>query len=187
MGLKDICPQRWQPFILISLVLLSSIGIFQIYKPLRKTTVAVTLPIILFIFALTSLNTPLSNMDSPLYANDIIGKNVWTDSEMQLFLWVNSKYNGTVISDVQTSDRPLNFLQDNNRIYFNMTPQGQFNYNSLSKSLVVWREMSLKRPIVIASGKRFFEMCLGNPLENYLSANFNCLCDVGRACAYLDW
>ena len=125
-------------------------------------------------------------MDSPIYAKESIDKNVWTESEMTLFIKMATNYTN-ILTDVQTANRPLEtYLRLNNISYFQLSSKSDINYEFFKNNTVFWREMSLTRPITAYDGhQRYFTIYLGQELKNHLDKYYNCIFSTGSAKAYL--
>lgn len=190
MGLKIIVPQRWPAFIYVTYVVFASFGFMKLISLISSWHIRYLFAaFILFVSSFFMITNTLSNMDSPIYGQDVFGKNIWTESEMALFAGIDKIYLGTVIADLQTSGRPLGFYlrMHNNISSYRIMLNGDVDYGHImsGQNMVIWREMSLYRPVTVDTRPRRFEIYLGNVFKSYLDDYLNCIYDTGGAKSYL--
>jgi hypothetical protein len=188
LGLKNILPQRWPPFIYLCFVLFAATGVIIILSSCTgnrfRITACIFISLIYIFFMITNSYT---NMDSPIYGKQIFGKNIWTESEMALLVKLEKTYNSDIVTDLQTGKRPLEtYLRNDNTHYFRLSHEGDIDYSYLYKKLVFWRYQSLCRPVAVDSRPRRLEINLGNEFKYFLDLNFCCISDAGLAKAYLN-
>ena len=186
-GLKNIIPGRWPPFIYVNLVLFIGFGFTKFLKFFKNKNEKI---FFIFVFLLISsffmITNYVTDMDSPIWGQTTIGKFVWEESEMTLIEKINISYNEVIITDIQTAFGPFETYQDNYNInYFRLKPNGKIDFDYLKNKLVVWRLMSLSRPVTFDTRPRRSNILLGNEFKSYLEKNFSCIYDTGGAKAYL--
>ena len=127
-----------------------------------------------------------TNNVSPLYGEEVFIKLIWTESEMKMYAHINETYDGTIIADAQTTSRPINaYLKNQRSIPYRILSDGTMDTNRLSSGLVIWREDSLNRPVVIRDDRYVTNMLLGNQFWRYLNNNYCCISDTHTARGYL--
>jgi hypothetical protein len=187
LGIRNIIPDRWPAFAFIGFAPLIGIGIFCGLSLLKtKNAVLYALAMFLFVGSFFMITVEISNNDSPLYGERTSTKVIWTESEMILFNWINNTYNGRVIADEHTQQRPFNtYLKNKNCKTCRLLPDGAIDTQFLLSGLVIWRENSLDRPIVFSGGRRFTVILLDDHFRKYLQDNHNCISDTGGTRGYL--
>ena len=186
-GMRNIMPGRWPAFIYVSFVLFVGIGLTGLLSMLKSKNQKITFVfIVLFITSFFMMTTYFSDMDSPVYGQEIFRKNVWTESEMTLFKKINDSYDGMIVADLQTGARPFRTCLQNYRIrYYRLTSKEEIDYDYMNDKLVVWRKMSLSRPVLVGTIVRHTQISLGSEFENHFDENFSCIYNTGEARAYL--
>ena len=185
MGLKNIVPYRWPAFIYVSFVLFAGIGLIGVLNVLKskKQKIAFVF-IVLLITSFFMVTTSVSDMDSPIYGKEINQKLVWTESEMALFENINNSYEEVIVADEQTASTSFeNFKRTGINLY-QLTPNGDVDWDYMNNKLVIWRKISLTRPVQVG-GYRRPEMLLGNEFKTHLDKKFSCIYDTAGAKAYL--
>jgi len=186
MGIRNIVPYRWPAFIHISFVLFVGMGLTGFLTMLKNKNQKIAFVfIVLFITSFFAITSSDIGMDSPVYGGEINRKLVWTESEMTLFEKINNSYDERIVADLQTSGRPFQsyFKRYKTRPY-HLTTEGDTDWDYMNGTLVIWREVSLTRPVQMA-GYRNPIMLLGTEFKNHLDNNFSCIFDTGEARAYL--
>lgn len=187
LGIRNIIPYRWPAFAFIGFTPLIGIGVFCCLSLLKtKNAVLCALAMFLFLGSFFMITGEISNNDSPFYGEGTSTKVIWTESEMSLFSWTNNTYNGNIIADEHTQQRPFNtYLKNSHCKTYRLLPDGTVDTQFLSSGLVIWREHSLDRPMIFSGGRRFTAMLLDDHFWNYLQDNHNCISNTGGARGYL--
>ena len=186
MGMRNVMPYRWPAFIYVSFVLFVGIGLTGFLSLLKSKKQVISFAlIVLFSTSFLMITTFASDMDSPVYGKAIIQKVVWTESEMMLFGKMNDSYGDVIVADLQTQNRPFKiYLKREKRACYASTIEGDVDWDYMNGKLVIWRKVSLTRPVQMA-GYRHPAMLLGTEFKNHLNNNFSCISDTGEARAYL--
>lgn len=186
MGMRNVMPYRWPAFIYVSFVLFVGIGLTGFLSLLKSKKQVISFAlIVLFSTSFLMITTFASDMDSPVYGKAIIQKVVWTESEMMLFGKMNDSYGGVIVTDLQTRNRPFQtYLKREKSACYASTIEGDVDWDYMNGKLVIWRKVSLTRPVQMA-GYRHPAMLLGTEFKNHLDNNFSCISDTREARAYL--
>jgi hypothetical protein len=188
MGMRNIMPYRWPAFIYVSFVLFVGIGLTGVLSMLKskKQKIAFVF-VVLFITSSFMTTNSFSNTDSPIYGKEINQKRVWTESEMTLFENTNNSYDGVIVADVVTGSRPFQtYLKRHKKTYYKVIPEGDMDMTYRADKLVIWRRISLTRPVqLLYKHCNYPNYLLGNEFKNHLDSNFCCIYDTGEARAYL--
>jgi len=120
----------------------------------------------------------VTDMDSPIYAGEKNLKNFWTESEMTLSKSINTSYDGTIVVDLHG----LTGFKKGTLRYYQLTPEGDIDWDYMSNILVIWKKKSLTRPVQVSGS---VAILLGDKFKIYLDENFSCMYDVGEVRAYL--
>lgn len=184
-GLRNIIPDRWPSFIYVIFVLFIAIGFFKIVFSIKsqKRRIA-SIFIILFATSFFMVTDGETNIDSPIYGENVIQRLVWTDSEMSLLTRVNELYDNVIVADKQTESRPFEtyLKRDPHKvIVYPVNNQGEINWDVMNRNLIIWRKTSLSRPIQCSLG----EILLGRNFEEKLYDNFSCIYNTGEAKAFV--
>ena len=187
MGLKNIVPYRWPAFIYATFVLFVGIGIFQVINSDRnKHYMAVFVLILLSTSSFFMITNSMANIDSPIYGKEFNQQMFWTESEMKLFTRINNSYGYYVITDSQTFIRPFNtYLKRDKVTSYQMTTEGDINWDFIGDKLIVWRKSSLTRSVQV-QGHRNPKILLGMDFKRDLDNNYSNIFDTGEAKAYLN-
>ena len=162
-GIRNIVPYRWPAFIYVSFVLFVGIGLTGLLSILKgKRQMIAFVIVVLFITSFFMITNFVTDMDSPVYGGDVNPKRVWTESERTISKSVRNYYDGIIT-------------------FGSLTPDGNIDWSYMNNKLVIWRKMSLTRPIKVSGCYMF----LGNEFKNHLDGNFSCIYDTGAARAYL--
>lgn len=185
-GMRNIMPSRWPAFIYVCFVLFAGIGFMVLSNVLKnKKQKIVFVFFMLFISSFFMITNFYSNVDSPVYGEETIQKMVWTESEMMLFGKMNDSYSGVIVADLQTWNRPFKiYLKREQIASYKVTIERDVDWDYLNGKLVIWREVSLTRPVQM-EGYRSPTMLLGTEFKNHLDNNFSCISDTGEARSYL--
>jgi len=188
-AINNIVPARWPVFASICFALFIGFGVFCTLN-LLKTKKSILCVIIIFFFmgSLSMVTNGLTNNDSPLYDGEVYPKLVWTESEMDMFCWVNTIYSGKIITDEHTRARPFKiFLKNSNAKAYNLLANGRIDTGFLSNNLIIWRDNYFYRPVTftVSGGRIFANMLLDEVFLKYLDTNYGCIIDVGTAKSYL--
>ncbi len=187
-GIRNIMPYRWPAFIYVSFVLFTAIGLSGISSILKNKYLRATFILsTLFASSFIMVTNSVTDVDSPIYGKEINQKLIWTESEMMLFEKINRSYDGVIVVDIQTAQDifQAHLKREQTEEYLSTT-EGNMNWDH--NKLIVWREVSLVRPIE-ANFPRFginaIEMVLRQKDKNYLDDAFSNIYDTGEARAYL--
>ncbi len=186
MGIRDIVPYRWPAFIYIALILFSGLGIIQfasIY--LNKYYKILFILVLMLTFSFFMITNFFTDIDSPVYGEQLNQKMVWTESEMKLFTNINNSYEGYIVSDRQTRIRLFQtHLKRVKSADYPTSLEGNLNWDYMNNNLVIWRKVSLTRPIQVG-GYRNPMMLVGRNFKVHLDDEFSSVYDTGLAKAYL--
>ena len=131
------------------------------------------------------ITNSFTNLDSPIYGNDLNQKMVWTESEMKLFTSISNSYTDYIVSDLQTFRRPFEtYLKRDKIAAYQTTPEGDLNWEYMGDKLLIWRKSSLDTSVQVG-GYRSPSMILGVDFKRYLDNNYSNIYDTGEAKAYL--
>ncbi|WP_162198690.1 hypothetical protein [Methanosarcina sp. 2.H.A.1B.4] len=184
-GLENIIPDRWPAFIYVIFVLFISIGFFITISFIKNPKKQISfIFIILFVASFFMITNNETNLDSPVYGEDVIQRLVWTDSEMALFTHVNESYNNVIVADGQTKGRPFGtyLYRDQHKLaVYPSNAKGEINWNLMNDKLIIWRKTSLTRPLTCSS----VDIILGHDFETTLYNNFSCVYNTGEAKAFV--
>lgn len=182
-GLRNIVPYRWPAFIYVTFVLFVGIAFFRflyLFKTFNQKIIFIL--IILFISSLFMITNFVTDMDSPIYGKETNLETVWKMSEITLFEKINNYYQGEIVVDTQTRDWPFQtYIKRKETVSYQSTAEGNINWEYMNNKLVVWRRISLTRPIQVGGSIIF----VGKEFKNHLDDNFHKIYDTGEAGAYL--
>jgi hypothetical protein len=123
-----------------------------------------------------------TNLDSPTYGNELSVKLIWTEAEMTSFSKMDHLYEGVIVTDAQTQERPFQVYLKRKKISAYQTNNHEdLNWNYMKDKLIVWRKTSLERSVQIGDSS----IVLGNEFKKHLDSNFNSIYDVGDSKFYL--
>jgi ABC-type multidrug transport system fused ATPase/permease subunit len=186
-GMENIVPDRWPAFIYVIFVLFISIGFFKTLSLIKNPKKQISaIFIILFIASFFMITNNETNLDSPIYGEDVIQRLVWTDSEMALFTHVNKSYDNVIVADKQTKVRPFEtyLCRDRHKLaIYPSNEKGEINWNLMNDKLIIWRKTSLTRPLTCSS----VDLLLGHDFEARLHDNFSCIYNTGEARAFINF
>lgn len=184
-GLRNIIPDRWPSFIYVIFVLFITVGFLKIMFSIKsRRQQIVSIFVILFITSFFMVTDGETNLDSPIYGENVIQRLVWTDSEMSLFTHVNEVYGNVIFADRQTESRPFEtyLCRDVHKVMvYPVNSQGEIEWDIMNGNMIIWRKTSLSRPILCSLG----EMVLGRNFEEKLYDNFSCVYNTGEAKAFV--
>ena len=185
LGLRNIVPYRWPAFIYVSFVLFVAIGLTGFLSILKSKKVKICfLLFVLFITSFFMITMYLVNTDSPMYGEE--QRMLWTSSEVALFKNVNMSYNGVIVTDSLAKGAIFGSLIKRGKIrVYPVTLKRDMDWNRMNDTLVIWRKISLTRPVQVAAYKSRPNMLLGAEFKNSLDKNFCCIYDTEEAKAYL--
>jgi len=185
-GIRNIIPSRWPVFAFISFALFIAVGMYCSLNLLKtKTSITCAVAIIFLTGSFFMITNPLVNNDSPLFGGTIFPKLVWTESEMIMYAHINSVYDGIIIADEHTRNRPFEaYLKNNLSKPYRITSNGMIDNKRFSEGLVIWREDSLKRPTVFASGNYVVSLLLDERFLRSLDGSHNRVCSTKTATCY---
>ena len=172
-GIRNIVPYRWPAFIYVCFVLFVGIGLTGILSLLKskKQKIAFVF-IVLFVTSFFMTTNFVTNMDSPIYGGEIVRRRIATESERALSENVRNFYNGTIMG------------------YSALTPAGDISWNYMKNKMVIWKRISLTRPVRVQiltdiGSRSWPEILLGEEYKNHLDGNCSCIYDTGGSRAYL--
>jgi hypothetical protein len=187
-GLKDIVPGRWPAFIYVSFIPFVGFGSFKLFSLFHnKRYLIILFSILLFTYSFFAITNSNSNMDSPFYGGSSYPSLIWTESEITLCKQIDQFYNGTIITDVQLGSRIFEaYLSSTNRIdYLKLDQNENIDYDYIGNKLIIWREMSLSRPMTFNTSPRWTAIFLGRDFKEYIDNNFSKIYTSGGGAAYL--
>ena len=162
-GIRNIVPYRWPAFIYVSFVLFVAVGLTGILSMLKgKNQKVAFVIVVLFFSSFLMITNFVTDMDSPIYGGELNPKRVWTESERMLLKNVDDYYDSVITFGI-------------------LTPDGNIDWSYMNNKLVIWRRMSLTRPIKVSG----YYISLGKEFKRHLDGNFSCIYDTGEARAYL--
>lgn len=142
-GMKNIVPFRWQVYIYITFIPFVGYGILQflnIFSNNAKKGICFIL-ILLLTSTFLMMTSNYANTDSPIFAKETTSKLLWTESEMALFSKVNNSYNGVIVSDLQTCNRPFRtYLKRDNAISYKLTINKEIDVDFLKGKMIIYRK-----------------------------------------------
>lgn len=186
LGIDNIVAYRWPAFIYVSSMLFVVTGLFQlanIFKNCHHKKIYLILALLtVSFFVITNSDT---NVDSPIHGKGINPIVVWTESEMKLFSSVNNSYNSLIVTDLQTMRRPFNiYLKRQESESYPLTNQFSIDWDHMFNKLIIWRKVSLVRPMQLRGPNSDANIVLGSDFKYHLDNNFNSIYDIGSAKAY---
>jgi len=183
MGIRNIVPYRWPAFIYVSLVMFVSTGLFIVLKVFKRNTYrCMFIIIVIFMSSFFMITNFATNLDSPTYGNELSVKLIWTEAEMTSFSKMDHLYEGVIVTDAQTQERPFQVYLKRKKISAYQTNNHEdLNWNYMKDKLIVWRKTSLERSVQIGDSS----IVLGNEFKKHLDSNFNSIYDVGDSKFYL--
>jgi len=185
-GLKNIMPARWPAFIYITFVLFACVGFVILMNLLNGRIQSVIVALLLFISSFSAITCFDTNMDSPIFGQELVIKNVWTESELILANKINTTYSGIIISDVHLGNQLFEtFFRNYNITYYSLNQENDINLSDMDNKLVVLRKSSMSRSISVSSTQRYRSIYFGDKIEKYLKAKFDCVFNTGEGFAYL--
>lgn len=186
-GMQNIVPGRWPAFAFISFSLFVGLGLFCSLSLLRtKRSILCAVAIIFFIGSFFMITNGTTNHDSPLIGEDAFLKLIWTESEMSMYRHLNETYDGIIIADEHTHQRPFKtFLKNKRSTAYRVLPSGEMDVNLLSTGLVIWKRDSLTRPVDVRDNRYISTQFLGDKFWKYLNNNYSCISDTYSARSYL--
>jgi hypothetical protein len=187
LGMRNVIPDRWPAFAIVSFILFVSIGILLF---LSNAKLRIRLPVVIVLLLMFTsffmITNGSTNMDSPLFVSATTQRLIWSDSQMTLFGDLVSKYDGTIITDGQTARRPFKVYFDTKNVEeFKLTSSGDFDEEYLNNKLIVWREESLTLPVSIKDEHYFTPLLLGPAFYESLNNFHNCIMNSGGSRVYL--
>ena len=184
MGIRNIVPFRWPAFIYTTFVLFSSIGIFKITSTINgKFSKATFIFILLIIFTFFMTTNSMANMDSPVYGKSLNQKIVWTESEVKACVCINNSYDDLILTDAQTGSNIFQTYLFRERVAeYVVTPEGTLDWERMANRVLVWRKISLDRPIRV---HYYPKMLLGPAFKRDIDNKYHAIYDSGHAKTYL--
>ncbi|MDW5549208.1 hypothetical protein [Methanosarcina sp.] len=190
-GMRNIIPDRWPAFILVSFAIFIAVGFYRcIYLISNKKKRIGTIVILLFSLSFMMITDSGSNLDSPIYGGNTAQRFMWTESEMNLLKTINYLHKDIIVADLQTSSRPLEtYLQRDPKYLkdYEVTKEGKINWDEMDGRLIIWRKISLDRPLTVTinNTNSRTEMLLGTNFKESMDYRYGCIYDVGEAKAYI--
>jgi hypothetical protein len=184
MGIRNIVPFRWPPFIYTTFVIFFVIGIFKITSIINgRLCKTLFISVLLITFSFFMITNSMANMDSPIYGKGLNQKMVWTESEIEMCINLNNSYDNLILTDSQTLTNIFETYLSRNRVAeYAVSPAGTLDWESMANRVIIWRKMSLDRPIRV---QHVPKMLLGPAFKYYLDDNYNAIYDSGCAKTYL--
>ena len=143
-GMRNILPYRWYAFIYVGLGTIAAVGILTIVEHLRNRGLGMAmLTITMLAVSFFGITDSQSNMDSPVYAEQLNQRMVYTDSELALALsQVVNDYDGRILTDHQYRSRVLETHLGMPNVSSDMLDD-----KAITSSLIIWRDTMATRPI----------------------------------------
>ena len=184
MGIRNIVPFRWPAFIYTTFVLFSGIGIFKITSTIKgRLFKAVFISILLIIFSFFMITNSFVDVDSPIYGKNLTHKMIWTESEVEMCRNINNSYDDLILTDAMTVDNIFQtYLSRGKVAEYAVTPAGTLNWERMGDKMLIWRKISLDRPIKVQYSPK---MLLGPFFKYNLDNKCHVIYDSGYAKAYL--
>ena len=184
MGIRNIVPFRWPAFIYTTFALFFAIGIFKITSIINGMLCkAAFISVLLIIFSFFMITNSMANMDSPIYGKSLNQKMIWTESEIEMCINLNNSYDDLILTDSQTLTNIFESYLSRNRVAeYAVTPAGTLDWERMANRMVMWRKISLNRPIRVQYVPK---MLLGPAFKYHLDNNYNAIYDSGSAKTYL--
>lgn len=187
-GIRNFIPDRWAAFAFISLTLFTGFGLLCSLSLLKtKKMIFCAVVIFFFIGSFFMITNAVTNHDSPLYGEKSSVKLIWTESEMEMYSHMLDVYDGQIIADEHTQQRPIGmYIRYTNSEPYTLL-NGGIDKELLSNGLVVWKRDSLTRPMHVRSDNSRYvaTVFLGDQFWQYLKNNYGCISDVHSARIYL--
>lgn len=163
-GMRNIMPYRWYAFIYVVLGAIAAVGVLTIVEHLRNRALSmVVLTITVFTISFLGITDNQSNMDSPVYSEQLNQRIVYTDSEMALALsQVVNDYDGRILTDHQYGSRVLRTHLGMQNVSYDMQDD-----EAITSSLIIWRDIMATRPIQLSDT----EVILGYGYEQEVSSS----------------
>jgi len=188
MGIRNVMPNRWPAFIYTTFVLFSGIGILRVVNVIGdRRYKAAFVSVLLILFSFFMITNSITDMDSPIYGKNLNQRMIWTESEIEIFTAINSSYDESIVTDLQTRENPfISYLKrDEDRVAeYPLTPSGDLDWEFMSDKMLVWRKVSLDRPVQVYAFRNP-DMLLGPSFKQYLDKNFDDIYDGGDVEVYL--
>jgi hypothetical protein len=188
-GIRNIIPDRWPVFILITFSIFISIGLVKLISNIQNNNKKIVFLFLFFVITIFLMITSgYANKDSPIYGGDTIQRFVWTESEMSLFTNINYLYDGIIVADQQTARRPFEgYLRRNYKdiMFYQLSNDGNIDYNQMDGNVIIWRKTSLYRPVTAGYQSARTNLILGNKFYNEIENKYCSIYDVGEAKAYV--
>jgi hypothetical protein len=167
-------------------VLFIGIGFIGFTNMLKSKHLKIAFVLIALFITLFFITTCFcSDEDSPVYGEELTEKLAWTESEIVLFENINNSYDGVIVADEQTYGRPFKiYLKRKKCAHYASTTEGNIDWEYMYNKLIIWRKISLTRPVTVIGYKRAAAL-LGNEFKIHLDENFSCIYNTGEARAYL--
>lgn len=191
MGIRNILPYRWPAFIYVSFMLFVGIGFIRLLTIFKRKNQKIVVSVIILVISFFFMNTNcFTNMDSPIYGDEITKKRILTESEMVLSTYIYNFYDGPVIVDVHAEQIFRDNLKETIRLYYLLlTPDRDIDWNHMNDKLTIWRNVSLTRPVQVQAygiGSRSYpDILLEKEFKDQIDGNFSCIFDTREARAYL--
>lgn len=147
-GIRNIVPSRWYAFIFSIISIPAAVAMITIawQSGFRKINNAFVIAIV-FVTSYFMITNNISNTDSPVYANHLNERLVYTASEINAGIWVVNEYEGRISTDLQYGNRVLETHLGIHNVNYNMLDEV-----IKSTYLVVWREVMAERPVQTPRG-----------------------------------
>jgi hypothetical protein len=129
------------------------------------------------------ITNSIANMDSPIYGESLNQKMIWTESEIEMYTNLNNSYDDLILTDSQTLTNIFEtYLSRKKVAEYAVTPAGTVDWDRMANRMVIWRKMSLDRPIRVQYVPK---MLLGPAFKYDLDNKYHTIYDSGSAKTYL--
>lgn len=189
MGIRTIVPFRWPAFIYVGFVVLTAIGLMGNMTLIKDypRAMATIFMALLFIFTFFMTTNDIVCPPTPVLGSKLSQPLFWTESEMASFKIINDSYDGIIMSDLQTYNRPFQVYLNrvNNTSSLSITPSGNISWEDMSHDLFVWRKATLTNLVQALLGDQHPDVFLGQEFKDNLDENFSSIYDAGTTKGYL--
>lgn len=187
MGMRNIMPFRWPAFIYITFVLFSGIGIFKIVNVINsRLHKTIFLSLIIVVFSFSMITNSVTNMDSPIYGSNLNQKVIWTESEIEMCKHITNYYDGVIVTDTQTCVNVFRTYLNRDKVAeYPATLQGELDWEYLENRIIIWRKVSLERPVQAQYLSESPDILLGPEFKYKLDNTYCSIYDNREAELYL--
>lgn len=165
MGMRNMLTDRWQPFLIVFLVMLASTYALKIIQSIKLNPSRIfAVFIIVFVFSFIMITTPGINKDNPIAAKDTTIRNQFKYSEIYAARMINNVSPEGIRIDSQFSTGFI-FYGTNASSYFNILHESNifgFNMDYINSvireekgTMIILRKSTLNEPISVSDPKLY--------------------------------